>query len=214
MALRILGVLRLAFAAVIVVGIVGLIVHNWDSPTFRLLNFFSFFTVESNILAALVLVIAGVAALRGNQTRQLSGLRGAATLYMAITGIVYNVVLADLAESLQTDLPWANFIVHKLIPVVVVLDFLLDRTVHRLGLRNALWWLIFPGLYLVYSLIRGPIVDWYPYPFLDPREHGYAQVALFGLGVAVVFAVMSIAIAYSTRIVNRSEPAQTARVAA
>ena len=84
---------------------------------------------------------------------------------------------------------------------------------HPLGLRNALLWLIFPLLYFAYSLIRGAIVDWYPYPFMDPRLHGYGHVALNCLVIAVGFAVLSIAIAYSTRIVNRSEPAARARSA-
>jgi uncharacterized membrane protein len=35
-------------------------------------------------------------------------------------------------------------------------------------------------------MIRGPIVDWYPYPFLDPRGNGYGFVAIMSLFVAVV----------------------------
>ncbi len=40
-------------------------------------------------------------------------------------------------------------------------------------------WLIFPVVYVVYSLIRGPVADWYPYPFLDPNlDGGAAKVAI------------------------------------
>jgi hypothetical protein len=35
-------------------------------------------------------------------------------------------------------------------------------------------------------MIRGPIADWYPYPFLDPRTNGYGFVAIMSLFVAVV----------------------------
>jgi len=210
-ALRILGFGRLAFAIVGLVAVVALIVHNNSAnPDFNFVNFFSFFTVDANILAALVLLVAGAAALRGNQSRELSGLRGAVTTYMAITGIVYNVLLADLTESLQTNLQWANIIVHILMPIVLVVDFLLDRTVHRLGLRNALWWLGFPLIWTAYTLIRGAIVDWYPYPFLDHRLHNYGVVALYVLGIAVAFFVVAAVLAYSTRVLNRSEPTPVA----
>ena len=44
----------------------------------------------------------------------------------------------------------------------------------------------FPLLYVVYSLIRGPFVNWYPYPFLDPRIGGYGRVFLYSIGISVV----------------------------
>jgi hypothetical protein len=205
--LRILGFARLGFAVVGLTAIVSLLIHNASATVdYNYLNFFSFFTVDANILAALVLLVAGAAALRGNQSRELSGLRGAVTTYMAITGIVYNLLLADLTENLQTNLQWANVIVHILMPIVLVVDFLIDRTVHRLGLRNALWWLVFPLVWTAYTLIRGAIVDWFPYPFLDHRLHSIGFVALYVVGIAVAFFVVSTALAYSTRVLNRSEP--------
>jgi hypothetical protein len=204
---RILGFARFGFAAVQLTAVVALIVHNnAHNPDFSLINFFSFFTVDANVVSALVLLVAGTAALRGDQSRELSGLRGAATTYMAITGIVYNLLLADLTEALQTNLQWANVIVHIVMPIVLVLDFLLDRTVHPLGLRNALWWLAFPLAWTAYTLIRGALVDWYPYPFLDHREHNYGVVALYVVGIAVAFFVVATVLAYSTRVLNRSAP--------
>ena len=54
---------------------------------------------------------------------------------------------------------------------------------------NALWlWLLFPAIYLAGTLIRGPMVDWYPYPFLDPRgEGGFPSVAAYSVGVLILF---------------------------
>ncbi len=43
---------------------------------------------------------------------------------------------------------------------------------------TALSWLAFPLLYLVYSLSRGAALDWYPYPFVDPRlPGGYGRIS-------------------------------------
>jgi len=54
---------------------------------------------------------------------------------------------------------------------------------------NALWlWLLFPAIYLAGTLIRGPMVDWYHYPFLDPRgEGGFPSVAPYSVGVLILF---------------------------
>lgn len=45
-----------------------------------------------------------------------------------------------------------------------------------------------PAIYLTVTLIRGPSVDGYPYPYLDPRESGaYPSVAAYSAAVVVVF---------------------------
>jgi hypothetical protein len=73
-------------------------------------------------------------------------------------------------------------------PIVVVLDWLISPPHNRLTIRKALVWLIYPLAYCAYSLIRGPIVDWYPYPFLNPDEvGGYLGVAAYAVGIAVLF---------------------------
>ncbi|HVQ44079.1 MAG TPA: Pr6Pr family membrane protein [Candidatus Saccharimonadia bacterium] len=149
-------------------------------------NFFSFFTIESNLLAILIFLIAGLLAVKlPKPTTAWVQLRGAAVLYMTITGIVYVTLLSGLEESLQTPIPWINFVLHYLMPVVVLADWFLDLPRLRLSFKQGLVWLIFPAAYLVYSLVRGPVVGWYPYPFLDPQaqNQGYA-------GIAVTAAVM------------------------
>ena len=55
-----------------------------------------------------------------------------------------------------------------------------------------LLWQVFPLLYLIYVLVRGAIVGWYPYPFLDPAKvNGYGNVALYALGIMATFLLVS-----------------------
>ena len=54
--------------------------------------------------------------------------------------------------------------------------------------------IIFPVVYGVYSLIRGPIVDWYPYPFLDPRGSGYVPLAIGLVVLVVAFLLIALAV--------------------
>ncbi|WP_280481932.1 Pr6Pr family membrane protein, partial [Nocardia cyriacigeorgica] len=45
-----------------------------------------------------------------------------------------------------------------------------------------------------YTLIRGPVVDWYPYPFLDPREQGYVSLVIGLVVLTGVFALLAVAV--------------------
>ena len=178
---------RIGFALLTLVAIVYQLFHSIDiNPDFRVANFFSFFTIESNIFAAIVLLAFGLGRVGSPPSRTAELVRGAAVLYMVTTGIVYGLLLSGYTAELNTATPWVNNVVHRIFPVVLLADWLIRPPSVRLTLRDALPWLAFPIVYLVYSLIRGPIVDWYPYPFLDPdRGGGYAGVAATSVGIAV-----------------------------
>jgi len=179
---------RVAFALMVLIAAGYQIDVGLDRPSFTLGNFFSFFTIQSNLFAASVLLWLATRKSDGHGANQgrIDLIRGAATLYMATTGVVYGLLLSGYQEALQTTVPWVDTALHKVMPIVMVVDWLLDPPETRLTVRRALPWLIYPGLYLVYSLIRGPIVDWYPYPFLDPDESGgYLGVAAYAVGITV-----------------------------
>ncbi|WP_439661440.1 Pr6Pr family membrane protein [Lentzea sp. HUAS TT2] len=146
-------------------------------------NHLSYFTVLSNVFAAVVALLG----VFGPVSAQL---RGAAVLYMATTGIVYWLLLQGI--DVQTP-AYANWVLHTVVPILVVVEWLLapERT------RRAWIWLSFPLAYLVYTLVRGPIVGWYPYPFMDPRQNGYGTVLLTCVFVAVVFGVLAYAVSWA-----------------
>jgi hypothetical protein len=168
-------------------------------------NFFSYFTIESNIIAFITLAIAGRYAWKGQSPRWLELLRGAATIYMTITGIVYNLLLSNI--DVNTPIPWINVVLHYTIPTIMMIDWLVDLPKTRVPVRTSLIWLAFPLLYLIYSLIRGPIADWYPYPFLDPRPSGYGPVAAMALAIAAAAFLFALIAAFSTRLHIAPTPA-------
>ena len=47
--------------------------------------------------------------------------------------------------------------------------------------------LLYPIAWLVFTLVRGAAIGWYPYPFMDPREGGCTPVALTLAGIVAVF---------------------------
>lgn len=158
---------------------------------FNLANFFSYFTNLSNILAAVVFIVGAIFLLqRRESSTAFEIVRGTSVVCMAVVGIVFSILLRN--EDVGALLPWVNFVLHYLMPVVVVLDWLYQPPRTRLAVRQAGLWLIFPVLYLVYTLIRGSIVTWYPYPFLNPaRVGGYGGVALYSIGILLLFLFLS-----------------------
>jgi hypothetical protein len=84
---RLLGAVRIGFAALTVAALAFMIATLIDEGVFSPLNFFTFFTVLSNLFAAAIFAEGG--------RRQLTGAppipdpwRGAAVVYMSVTFIV------------------------------------------------------------------------------------------------------------------------------
>ena len=174
---------------------------NWNAA-----NFFSYFTIEANTIAFAILLISAFYTFAKKKSATLDFLRGASAFFMVVTGIVFAVLLSGIEGATLTAAPWDNIVLHYLIPIAVALDWIVDPPAYRIAFKKALNWLTFPLAYLVYSLIRGPIVDWYPYPFLNPANGGYGQVAV----TSVIILIGGIVLAY---IVSRVGPVPTVKVA-
>jgi hypothetical protein len=160
----------------------------------NLTNFFSFFTVESNILAVIAFIGGALIIQSGKRSERFDFFRGAVTLYMVITGIVFSILLSGLEGVQLTAVPWDNTVLHYLIPVAIVIDWIMDPPAKRVPFKRALWWLVFPLAYFAYSLIRGPIVGWYPYPFLNPAHGGYGKVAVVAVVITLGVLLLTFAI--------------------
>ncbi len=136
-------------------------------------DYFSYFTELSNLIAAGVFLY-GTLSRPHPRSRIVELWRGAAVVYILTTGIVYAVLLSGHIPVY----PWVNTVLHRVIPIAVTLDWLIDPPHMHLRLRETLVWLAFPVIYVAYTLVRGAIVDWYPYFFVNPHRHGgYLLVA-------------------------------------
>lgn len=153
-----------------------------NEGVFNAANFFSFFTILSNTFAAILFIYLGFT---NKTSNRLEVVRGAVTLYMLMTGVIFAVLLAGLENIRLTATPWDNVVLHYIMPIVVVGDWLLHPPKKRLPLKAVGVWVLFPIAYVVYTLIRGSIVSWYPYPFLNPLQSSYAQVLTTSVIIAV-----------------------------
>jgi hypothetical protein len=151
---------------------------NGTSVSTAIVNYFSFFTILTNLLVALVLTVSLREPKSGGSNFFLTpGVQSAAAVSISIVGIVYSLVLRHLwdPEGLQKV---ADVLLHDVVPVVYVLYWLLFVPKDRLYFRDVPRWLAYPAIYLVYTLIRGAITARYPYHFLDAGEIGYPRVTI------------------------------------
>jgi hypothetical protein len=178
---------RLAFGALTFASIAAELVSIASTGNLDLINYFSYFTILSNIIGASLLLV-GAARWRADRSATLDRLRGAAVVYLSVTFIVFALLLSNTDVDLA--IPWVNSVLHEIIPIVVLLDWLIDPPIARLSLRQGLIWLSFPALWIVYVLIRGALIGRYPYPFLDPTHGGYGSVAAYCLGILILMAAI------------------------
>ena len=180
--------LRLAIVVLVVVAIVATFFDTASRTAINPFNFFGFFTMQSNIITAVVLLIAALLTFLGrSQPPLLVFARASATTYIVIVGIVYNALLAGLEGGVSLE--WANWVLHVAFPIYAALDWILFAD------RSALPWkklwvvLIYPVIWTIVVIIRGATDGWVPYPFLDPAT-GYGSVAIYSLIIFVATVVV------------------------
>ena len=155
----------------------------------RIIRILSFFTIQSNLLCGVV--SAQLAARPDRDGPAWRAVRLAALVGITVTGIVYSTVLAAIHEPNGTAETVVNLIVHYIVPSAMVVGWLAFGPRPRISRRTVLQSLLFPLLWLAYTLVRGAIWTWYPYPFLDVTSHGYLRVAVNAVLVTVVLGAVA-----------------------
>ena len=179
---RLLTAARVGFAALAVVAILVQLLDLADRGILNPVNFFSYFTIQSNLISVAALLLAAATA-REPRSERVELFRGAATTYLVVTFVVFALLLAD--TDVDTAIVWVDRVLHRVMPIVLVADWLIDPPSIRIEPRRALWWLAYPLAWVAYTLVRGALADWYPYPFLDPANGGYGVVAGYSVAIAV-----------------------------
>ncbi|MGT2425476.1 Pr6Pr family membrane protein [Amnibacterium kyonggiense] len=181
---RATAVLRLLVAALIVAAVLATAVAAAPIDPF---NLFGYFTVQGNVIGAVVAVVGAVRLLRGTPaTTGWSVVRWCAATYLIVVGVVYWAVLAPLGAAGGVAVPWANTVLHLVAPLAAVVDLLLAPDRSRPALRLLPLVLVYPLVWTAVVLVRGATDGWVPYPFLSPAQ-GYGVVAAWVVLVAGVF---------------------------
>lgn len=153
------------------------------------LRFFSYFTILSNLLVA---VVCGAVALAPRSAPgrwcARSSVRGAALLYILVTFTVYHLILA--AHWSPQGAAWlANELLHTVVPTLYALGWLWIVPARGLHWRHLGAWLVVPVLYFAWAMMLGHVLHVYPYPFLNLTHLGLEPLLRNAMLLLVVFMV-------------------------
>ncbi len=165
-------------------------------------NFFSYFTILTNLLAALALTLPVIAPDGIGRWWSRPAVRGGVVLFITVVMAVYHLVLRASwdPQGLQKVVDYA---LHYGLPIAFILDWLLFVRKGRTPWSAAIAWLGFPAVFGIWTLVHGALSGFYPYPFLDVGKLGYALVVRNMLGMTMGFLVLAVLLVALDRLLGR-----------
>jgi hypothetical protein len=204
---------RAWFAATTIAVVAGVVIsvltaaHNsgghFRNGVERGFNAFAFFTIQSNLVVGATSLLLAIDPLR--RGRVFSIARQTGLVAITVTGIVFHVALGRLLDLESWDL-LGNHLVHSVVPVMALVGWLLLGPRDRTSASVARWSLVFPVFWLAFTLVRGAVIHWYPYPFVDVSSLGYGKVVLNCVWVALLFLGLSGGVTVLDGYLKRARP--------
>jgi len=146
----------------------------------RIVDLFSYFTIWSQIVVGIVATILFLNPRRHGKWLQIGLID--AVLMITVTGVVYNLLLGPNYPPQGLN-QISSPIQHTITPILMVLTFFIAAPRGWFKVSTVLKALVLPILYIFYTLIRGNIIDAYPYDFFDVITYGYPYVITFVMGI-------------------------------
>jgi len=200
---------RALFAVTALAVLVGLIVQvqvsaglkgtQFTSTSSLVFNVFCYFTVQSNIIVGATAALLAVRLDHPSTVFRVFRLAG--LIAIAITFVVFHLALAHL-QDLRGAAAFADGLLHTVVPVLAVSGWLMFGPRRAISWRIAALAVLFPLCWVAFALVRGALIDFYAYPFIDVRVLGYARV----LGNVVLIGLLFFALAAVALTLDRRLP--------
>jgi hypothetical protein len=183
-----------------------IIVNRKESIPETVTRFLTFFTILTNILAAMCFTAVLLKPKPGwRHFFSTANTLAAAAVYIIVVGAVYNIILRFLWQP--QGLQWlVDELLHSFNPLFFVIYWLAFAPKYGLQWKNALSWLWYPFIYLLVVIIRGSLSGYYPYPFVDVNELGFNKVLVNCGMLFIVFLILSLLIIAVGRMMSRTNP--------
>lgn len=155
-------------------------------------RFFSFFTITTN---SIVFICSAMLLFGGKNTmnaffRKCTTVT-AITVYILIVGIVFNLLLRSIVD-LQGHHRIVSEIFHVVVPILFFFFWLFFVSPEKISFKTIWFWLLYPIIYMIYTLFHGFISSFYPYPFIDVTKLGLQTALINGVFVLIAFVVLSV----------------------
>jgi hypothetical protein len=171
----------------------------------RVRRLFSYFTIQSNLLVA---VAVWMVIRERTETRIFRVLRLASLIGITVTGVVAFLALPPSPSYTPLNL-LCDRLLHIAVPLLTFVGWVAFGPrgfVTRADVLPSLGW---PVAWLAATLTLGPVVRWYPYPFLDVGRIGYGATLLNCAGIAVLFLALAALALWADRRLSRQRATMT-----
>lgn len=195
---------RFATAALCFMGIS----EAWSIP-----NRWAYFTFQTGFALGVIMAWAGAASLlRGIQPP--AWLKGCITLYAVVTALVAFLLMPPDNPQFVPQFfgIMTNTMLHRIAPIMAVVDFLIFDQHRRFKWHFVFSWLSYFPIYLAFILVRaqlwpssGPSAGGnpYPYTFIDLRALGVPQFGINVFELCIAFFALSLIIFLIDRILPK-----------
>ncbi len=167
-----------------------LIIGEYSSIAETLFVYLGYFTVWANVLIALAFTAPLL-----NPDKKLAdffmrpAVRAALATYILMVSVVYHMLIVPYWNP--QGFTWLTATgLNTVMPILYIIDWLFFAEKRPIFYKHLPYWLIFPAVYGVTSIIRGLFTNVYPYPFLNVAELGIGDVLFNMCGLVAVFAVV------------------------
>jgi len=168
-----------------------LIILNRQASVFEtIIRFFTFFTILTNILVAIVFTANWLQPKNSFQFFNKPNTQLAIAVYIFVVGFVYNTILRFIWQPKGWD-KVADELLHLIIPIVYILFWYFKFSKKEINYKSVFGWLLFPIIYIVIVMIRAYFSGYYPYPFLHVENLGVEKVIYNSILMTLFFVIVS-----------------------
>lgn len=195
-----LAALRLVIGLGLIGSVIWQVTDRIANEIFRPFEYFAYFSIVTAIVAGLFLITTSFGLLLDiEDTKWVEIARLSMAVALIVVGVVYHALLADVANDVRDgDYAWPvlpNEIIHTYAPILAAIDYLISIKAFRIRLRSFLLVAVFPLTWLVLSIIRGTMTNWWPYWFINPNgESGLFGMLTYIAAITVFFLVLGVSV--------------------
>jgi len=150
------------------------------------INMLGYFTILTNTFAAIVLTTLSLFPnSRMGKVFITPKVFGCVVTSMLWVGIGFHVLLSDYWSPDGMEAV-TNYLNHYIVPSALLLIWFVFPPKTQIPKWTPFIWEIYPVIYGIYIILRGELIDKYPYPFFDVNVIGYSKALLNGLVILLV----------------------------
>ena len=184
--LLIIGMLAIFGVSVQFIISINRAIAEDNSVSQVVISMLGYFTILTNTFAAVVLTILGLLPnSRIGKVFATPKVFGCVVSSMLWVGIGFHLLLSNYWSPDGMEAV-SNYLNHYIVPSALLIVWLVFPPETQIPKRTPLLWEVYPVIYGAYIIIRGEIIDKYPYPFFDINVIGYPKALWNGLVILLV----------------------------